>query len=97
MENQIKHKQKLLLRYLNYYLSKKDLRMKSVVWNIKKRILNNKRISPKQYHSIIRFIEREKEFKRSNRDEIYRFFEPLIETHKIRNNQYGNTLTEFFN
>ena len=90
-----KHKQKLMIRYLNIYLSKKDLRMKNVLWNIKKRILNNRQISMKQYLSVIKFIEREREFKNSNREEIYRFFEPLIEL-KDRKQTNGNTLTEFF-
>ena len=93
MYQQTIDKRELLLRYLQYYLSKKDLKMKNVLKNIQYRIQNNKRISIRQYNSIIKFIEREKEFKNSDRDQIYRFFEPLIEQ-KGRFETYGNTLTE---
>ena len=41
--------------------------------------------------SIIKFIEREREFRSSNRDQIYLYFSPLIEKEKPN----GNTLSEF--
>ena len=50
-----------------------------------------KDISNKQYLSIIKFIEREREFRSSNRDQIYLYFSPLIEKEKPN----GNTLSEF--
>ena len=95
MEYQIK--KQILITYLNYYLSKKDLRMKDVRRNIKKRIQSDRPISIRQYNSIIKFLEKEKRFKTSNREEIYRFFEPLIETkRRVIKNDNHHTLTEHF-
>ena len=88
---QYNHKQKLLLRYLNQYLLKRNLKMKNVLRNIIYRLENNKPISNKQYLSIIKFIEKEREFRSSNRDQIYSYFTPLIEKGKPN----GNTLSEF--
>ena len=89
-------KQRILIRYLNQYLLKKDLRMKNVLRNIVYRIERNQNISIKQYNSIIKFIEREKEFKGKDRDQIYQFFEPIIETNHRKVIQHGNTLHEHF-
>ena len=83
----------LLLRYLNQYLSKRNLRMKFVIRNIKNRIENDQPITLKQLNSVIKFIAREAEFRSSNRDQIIAFFEPIIER-KV--NTYGNDLTEHF-
>lgn len=96
MYTELKYKRSLLLRYLNTYLLKRDLKMKNVLFNIKKRIENDQQISVKQYNSIIKFIEREREFSKSNRNEIFQFFEPLIENYNGKVNQYGNDLTEHF-
>ena len=85
------YKQKLLLRYLYQYLLKKNLKMKNVMRSIIHRLETNKPISNKQYLSIIKFIEREREFRSSNRDQIYLYFSPLIEKEKPN----GNTLSEF--
>ena len=90
------YKRRLLIRYLNQYLLKKDLRMKNVLINIKQRIETNRPITIRQFNSLIKFIEREKEFINSDRDEIRQFFEPLIEPIKKRINPYEhNDLTQF--
>ena len=90
------YKRGLLIRYLNQYLLKKDLRMKNVLINIKQRIETNRPITIRQFNSLIKFIEREKEFINSDRDEIQQFFEPLIEPTKKRINPYEhNDLTQF--
>ena len=81
----------ILLNYLNQYLSKKNLRMRYVVKSIKDRVENNQPITIKQFNSLIKFIEREPEFKSSDRNQIQEFFEPLIERKVI---QYGNDLSE---
>ena len=94
MEINKKQKQQILIRYLNIYLLKKDLKMKPILRNIVYRIERNQNISIKQYNSIIKFIEREREFSKSNRNEIFQFFEPLIENYNGKVNQYGNDLTE---
>ena len=90
------YKRGLLIRYLNQYLLKKDLRMKNVLINIKQRIETNRPITIRQFNSLIKFIEREKEFINSDTDEIQQFFEPLIEPIKKRINPYEhNDLTQF--
>jgi len=90
------YKRGLLIRYLNQYLLKKDLRMKNVLINIKQRIETNRPITIRQFNSLIKFIEREKEFINSDRYEIQQFFEPLIEPIKKRINPYEhNDLTQF--
>ena len=90
------YKRGLLIRYLNQYLLKKDLRMKNVLINIKQRIETNRPITIRQFNSLIKFIEREKEFINSDRNEIQQFFEPLIEPIKKRINPYEhNDLTQF--
>jgi len=91
MYNTQNYQQIMLLRYLNQYLSKKNLKMKPIVQNIKNRVENNQPITTKQFNSLIKFIEREPEFKTSNRNQIFKFFEPLIERKVI---QYGNDLSE---
>ena len=90
------YKRGLLIRYLNQYLLKKDLRMKNVLINIKQRIETNRPMTIRQFNSLIKFIEREKEFINSDRNEIQQFFEPLIEPIKKRINPYEhNDLTQF--
>ena len=95
MEINKKQKQQILIRYLNQYLLKKDLRMKNVLRNIVYRIERNQNISIKQYNSIIKFIEREKRFKGLNRNQIYRFFEPLIQIKDRKVVTDGSNLSEF--
>jgi len=90
------HPKKILIRYLNNYLSKRDLKMKNVLRNIKDRIVKDQPITIRQYQSIIKFIEREDEFKGCNRQQIYQFFEPIIQTNERKVVQYDNTLTEHF-
>jgi hypothetical protein len=90
------HPKKILIRYLNNYLSKKDLKMKNVLRNIKERIVKDQPITIRQYQSIIKFIEREDEFRGCNRQQIYQFFEPIIQINERKVVQYGNTLTEHF-
>ena len=70
--------------------------MKNVLFNIKKRIQEDQPISMKQYNSIIKFIEREKEFVGSSRQEIFQYFEPLIDTYKGEVKHHGNDLTAHF-
>ena len=91
MYNNRNYQQTILLRYLNQYLSKNNLKMKYIVQNIKNRVENNQPITMKQFKSLIKFIEREPEFRTSSKDEIFKFFEPLIERKVI---QYGNDLSE---
>ena len=70
--------------------------MKNVLRNIKDRIVKDQPITIRQYQSIIKFIEREDEFRGCNRQQIHQFFEPIIQTNERKVVQYGNTLTEHF-
>ena len=70
--------------------------MKNVLINIKQRIETNRPITIRKFNSLIKFIEREKEFVNLDRNEIQQFFEPLIEPIKKRINPYEhNDLTQF--
>ena len=93
MYNNRNYQQTILLKYLNQYLSKNNLKMRYIVQNIKNRVEKNQPITMKQFKSLIKFIEREPEFRTSSKDEIFKFFEPLIERKVI---QYGNDLSEHF-
>ena len=63
-----------LLKYLQFYLSKK-LRMEVVIRNIINRLKQNKRLSINQFNSIIKFIERENNFISMSREQIFDYFE----------------------
>ena len=81
-----------LLKYLQFYLSKK-LRMEVVIRNIINRLKQNRKLSQNQWISIIKFIERENKFVSMNRDQIFDYFDCLIERKRIYE---PNTLCEFF-
>ena len=95
MDTEKQKKQMILIRYLNQYLLKKDLKMKPILRNIVHRMKTNQNITIKQYNSIIKFIEREKPFKGLNRNQIYRFFEPLIQIKDRKVVTDGSNLSEF--
>ena len=52
--------------------------MKPFLESIKNRVLQNKPISENQFLSIVKFIERESEFRDLDRDSIVSYFSPLI-------------------
>lgn len=90
-------KRKLLIHYLNLYLSKKELRMKPVIRDIKKRLTDNIFITLRQFNSVIKFLERETELKVfRSREDLRVFFAPLIGKNDSRiDNSYN--LEEIFN
>ena len=67
-----------LLKYLQFYLSKK-LRMEVVIRNIINRLKQNKRLSINQFNSIIKFIERAHNFISMSREQIFDYFDCLLE------------------
>ncbi len=79
-----------LLKYLQFYLSKK-LRMEMIIRNIIDRLKKNKRLTLNQWNSIIKFIEREDYFVSMNRNQIFNHFDCLIE----RKKDEPNTLCQF--
>ena len=95
-----KYKQQQLLKYLQFYLSKK-LNMEVVIRRIVDRLKNDQPITDKQFNSIIKFLERETPFVSMNRSQIKGYFDELISNQKIKETKYGSNsnthnLTEFF-
>ena len=68
----------VLIHYLQLYLSKDKLKMKSVVISILNSLTSKKNISYKQFQSIIKFIEREPTFKSYKRHQIIELFSPIV-------------------
>lgn len=71
-------KRNQLIRYLNIYISKKDLQMKPVIISIRRSLMKGDQISNKQFSSILKFLKREYEFRYWNRNEISMYFRFLI-------------------
>jgi len=85
-----------LLKYLQFYLSKKLL-MNDVLLGIKQRLIMDNKISTPQFHSLLSFLEREKKFKGMNRKQIFDHFLPLITTDNSKEPINATTnLTQFF-
>lgn len=82
----------MLLYFLNIYLSKKDLKMKDLMINVKKLLINKRQISMKQFMALIKFIEREKQFRDVDRSKIINYFSPLIKGYQKNDDGDPNTL-----
>jgi len=74
----IEDKRQLLVHFLNIYLSKKDIKMKGLLSNVKRLLEEDDLITIKQFIAIIKFVERERPFKNKDRDQIVNYFSPLI-------------------
>jgi hypothetical protein len=74
----IEDKRQILIHFLNIYLSKKELKMKGLIRNVKGLLEKDQPITIKQFLAFIKFIEREKPFKGTDRDQIVRYFSPII-------------------
>lgn len=70
--------QQELIFYIDLYLKKRGLRMKPVLRTIKKALRKNVPITPKQFYSIIKFIEREVKFINNDRNQIIEYFKPIM-------------------
>ena len=88
------HKKSQLLKYLQFYLSKK-LRMEMIIRNIINRLKQNRKLTINQWNSIIKFIEREDYFISMSREQILDYFSCLIERRNYEPNT-PNTLCKFF-
>ena len=82
----------MLLYFLNSYLSKKDLKMKDFMRNVKRLLINKRQISMKQFMALIKFIEREKQFRDVDRSKIINYFSPLIKGYQKNDDGDPNTL-----
>ena len=86
-----------LLYYLSIYLRKK-LNMEMILVNIFDRLKGGNSITEKQFKSIIKFIEREDDFRHMNRYEIRNYFDPIISNQIISKRKEQNessTLCQF--
>ena len=82
-----------LVKYLNHYI-KKGFRMNPVFTSIRKTLVNENEISEKQFQSIIKFIEKEREFKGISQFKIFQYFSPII---NLKNKKLGvSNLQDFF-
>ena len=69
--------ERTLIKYLTRYI-KKEFRMNDVFIEIRKKLKNEEEISERNFHQIIKFIEREKPFRGQDRQKIFNFFSPVI-------------------
>ena len=82
-----------LIKYLNHYINK-GFRMNQVFNSIHKTLISESEISEKQFQSIIKFIEKEKEFKGLTKMKIFHYFSPII---NLKNKKIGvSNLEDFF-
>jgi hypothetical protein len=88
--------QQELNQYLSTYIKKNDVQMKQVMLSIQDQIMSGRKITKGQFKCIIKFIEREKQFKKLNQDQLINYFSPLIKGFKSTNTSTTNTLEHFF-
>jgi hypothetical protein len=93
---QIKLLRQELNQYLSIYIKKNDLLMKPVMLSIQDQLLSSKKITIGQFTSIIRFLEREQQFKNFNKEYLTNYFSPLISGLQPTNTSTTNTLEQFF-
>lgn len=90
--NTINYKRDMLLYFLNIYLSKQDLKMKDLVINIRTKLKRKEPITIKQFMAVIKFLEREKQFRDVDRSKIIDYFSPLIKGYRKNDDRKSNTL-----
>jgi hypothetical protein len=83
-----------LIKYINRYI-KKDFYMNQVFVESKQSLKNAESISIEQFDFLIKFIEKEKSFRKSNRNQIRNYFLPVISTEEIITS--NNSLEQFMN
>lgn len=88
------YKRILLIRFIDYYLSKPDIQMKDLLNNLKLSLNRRGKITLKQFNAIIKFVERERPFKGKRRSEIIDYFGPLISGYRKEVTNVSNTLFE---
>jgi len=92
-------KKERLISLLNQYLYKPNLKMKNVIRNIVNRLIQHNSMTENQFNSVIKFLEREKEFRNMSRSQIKNYFQHLINNNKYSKeivNESTNDLTQFF-
>ena len=91
MENYLREQ---LLRYLQRYLLKK-FNMNQIFVRIISQLKDEKKLSEKQFGSLIKFLEREPQFVSMNRSEIRSYFDPLIVPQLKKEKKFVGNLNEF--
>mgnify|MGYP001158906562 FL=1 len=82
-----------LIKYLNHYI-KKGFRMNPVFTSIRKTLISENEISEKQFQSMIKFLDKEKEFRGLSHMKIFSYFSPII---NLKNKKLGvSNLEDFF-
>jgi hypothetical protein len=84
MKQTRKELQEELIFYLNLYLNKRGLRMKPVLRSIKHDLKKDFDITPRQFKSVVKFLEREIKFINRTRDEITNYFRSIIIDYQYR-------------
>ena len=74
-----------LIKYLNHYI-KKGFRMNPVFTSIRKTLISENEISEKQFQSMIKFLDKEKEFRGLSHMKIFSYFLPII---NLKNKKLG--------
>jgi hypothetical protein len=90
--NNTNYKRDMLLYFLDNYLSKKNLIMKDLMINVRYILQRKKQISLKQFMALIKFIERERQFRNVDRSKILNYFSPLIKGYHKNDDGNSNTI-----
>jgi hypothetical protein len=91
-----KLRSELLVSYINRYISKQGVIIKPIFETMKSRLLKHQSISVKQFTSIIKFIEREPQFRNWSADLIYSYFSPLFKQEHQHEDVQHQSLETFF-
>jgi hypothetical protein len=93
-KRQKEYKRRLLIRFINIYLSKPNLKMKDLMKNLIISLNTKGRITPNQFNAIYKFIQRERPFKTWSEQEILNYFSPLIVGKQKESSYDTNTFFE---
>jgi len=99
--NTLENKKLLLIKFLNSYLSKYQIRMKHIMNNMIYRLKKDEHITLKQLQSVLSYVEKEPPFINMNRDQIIRYFDEIIEKPHLKTKEKlddntKSTLEPFF-
>ena len=67
----------IMIKYLNLYLSKYELQMRSVMKSMVKQLENYQPITYRQLNSVLKWIEREPPFRKMSKPQIKSYFDEL--------------------
>lgn len=76
-ENTEENVRLIMIKYLNLYLSKYELRMRSVMKSMVRQLENYQPITYRQLNSVLKWIEREPPFRKMSKPQIKSYFDEL--------------------